>query len=552
MTRLFPAFVAAVLLAPLPCSAHAVVDLAIRFVAPEYVAANTTVPVDVIVDANAYDTADDVTLQIHVSNARTSSADDAWRCTNTSPDLIECTAGELAAGSHEVHLDVVAPSAGLLQIRATVGTADGFDPREDNNDVSLTIRVFDPARCTQRAPQRAGDLQWTESAGAASYDVFYGIDGETPHLQTSTSLTHSSTHVPGGRVTWFVRARFDSCPALDSPVATFESNGPPMQLATATVARDPLIGPASVAIDGTDVIVADAPAKKLYTFDTTTGALTPMPLYGDIVSAPPLFDGGITIGPGSFLYDADRGTHSVRFSDSTNYMYFVAGQPGSAGTIDGQGNAARFDAPTAIATTTDSQMFVTDAASNVVRRVAYNNAKFDFDVITVAGVAGPGAFSDGAGTTARFNEPTGVAVDAAGNVLVADRGNQVIRKIAPDGSVSTIAGIPTVAGHRDGDRSAALFNRPCGIAIDPWGNLYVTEEGNHDIRKIAPNGRVTTVAGDPSATGSSDGAGSDAHFTTPSLLAIAGDGTLWIPDAGNGRLVRAGPFGGEKRRAAHR
>jgi hypothetical protein len=551
VTRLFPVFLAAVLLVPLPCSAHAVVDLAIRFVAPEYVAAGTTVPVNVIVDANAYDSAYGVTLDIDVNNGSVSSADAAWRCT-TGPELIECAAEELKAGPHFVHLDVKVPSASPLRIRATVDSLGSFDPRGDNNDVTMTSRVFDPAQCTQSAPQITGDLQWTAVAGVTSYDVFYGIDGETPHLAGSTTETRSAIRVPGGSVSWFIRAHFDGCPALDSVAATFDSQNPAPRLVTVTAAHDPLVSPQSVAVNGTNIIVADAPAKKLYTFDSTTGVLAPMTLFGDIVTDPPLFDGGVTIGPGPYLYDADRGTHSIRFTDSTRYMFFAAGLARSAGTVDGRGNSARFDAPMGIAVTADAQIFVTDNVSNVVRRVSWNSTKFDFDVITYAGFPGSGGFADGMGAAVHFNEPTGIAVDTGGNVFVADRGNHVIRKIAPNGQVSTIAGTPAVPGHRDGDSSSALFDRPYGIAIDPWGNLYVTEESNHDVRRIAPNGRVTTVAGNPDVTGSSDGAGSDAHFLTPALLAIGPDGTLWIPDAGNGRLVHAALSSGEKRRATHR
>lgn len=540
MNRSLASLLIAVLFVPLPCSAHAVVDLAIRFVAPEYVAAGATVPVDVIVDANAYDSADDVTLQIHVSNGFATSADAVWHCTNAI-EVIACTAEELKAGPHAVHLAVTAPASSPLQIRATVGTADGFDPREDNNDVSMTSRVFDPAQCTQRAPQVTGEFQWTASSGVLSYDVFSGIDGETLHRLTATTETHPSLRVPGGTIKWYVRAHFDGCPALDSAIAVFESHTPPMRLAAVTVSRDPLVSPQSAAIDGSDVIVSDPAAQKLYTFDATKGTLTPRPLYGDVVTDPPLFDGGIAIGPGPYLYVADRGTHSVRFSDSANYMFFAAGQPRIGGTVDGQGNAARFDSPAAIAVTPDAQIFVSDDVANVVRRVAYNSTKFDFAVTTYAG---------GAGADIHFNQPSGIAVDGAGNLYVADRGNHVIRRIAANGLVTTIAGIPGIAGHRDADAATALFNAPHGIAIDPWGNLYVTEAGNHDIRKIAPNGRVTTVAGDPHTAGDNDGVGSDAHFTDPALLAVSADGTLWIPDSANGRLIRAAPFDGERRRAA--
>jgi DNA-binding beta-propeller fold protein YncE len=208
-------------------------------------------------------------------------------------------------------------------------------------------------------------------------------------------------------------------------------------------------------------------------------------------------------------------------------MYFAAGQPKAAGTVDGYGISTKFDAPAAIAVDGKGTFYITDSRSNLVRRMQYDSTKFDFKVTTFAGAAG----------TARFNEPTGLTVDPSGNVLVCDTGNHVIRRITPGGDVSTLAGTLGTAGHQDGSAANALFNRPLGIAIDPFGNLYVAEEGNHDIRKIAPNGHVTTVA---------------SGFDKPGLLTIAPDGSIWIPDAGNGRLLRAAPTTGQRRRAVRR
>jgi DNA-binding beta-propeller fold protein YncE len=542
----------AIVIVPVPCAGHAVVDVGVHFAAPEFVARGSTASIEVVVDALAYDSAYGVTLQIQINDARASSGDPIWRCIS-GPELIQCSAEELTAGPHPVRVDVKVPaSASEFRARATVDSLGSFDPNGANNSATVESRTFDPARCQQAPPQIAGDFEWTASPGAITYEIFYGIDGETPHVAGKTSDTRAPLNVPGGEVTWFVRARFDGCPALDSARSSFPSFGAPMKLAVVTSWRDGLMAPQSVAIYRSGIVVADPPSRRLYTFDPAGPALAPLRLFGDVVSDPPAFDGGITTGPGDYLYDADRSTHSVRLADSTQYMYFVAGQARAGGTVDGQGLMARFDAPAAIAVDAKGSFFITDSVSHVVRRMAYSSAKFDFTVTTYAGLAGSSGFADGGGSAARFNDPAGVAMDAAGNVLVADRGNHVIRRIAADGTVSTIAGAAGVAGHRDGVGASALFNRPYGVALDPWGNLYVTEEGNHDVRKIAPNRRVTTVAGDPQTPGRSDGVGAAAHFEHPALLAIASDGTLWIPDAGNGRLLRAAPSTGERRRAVRR
>jgi len=115
-------------------------------------------------------------------------------------------------------------------------------------------------------------------------------------------------------------------------------------------------------------------------------------------------------------------------------------------------------------------------------------------VTTLAGVAGVGGYFDGAGTAALFNQPTGLVVDGSGNVYVADTGNDIIRVVASDGTVRTLAGLPTIAGLLDGNGANAWFNQPKYLARDTNGNLYVTDIGNAAIRKITPAGDVTTLS----------------------------------------------------------
>ena len=116
--------------------------------------------------------------------------------------------------------------------------------------------------------------------------------------------------------------------------------------------------------------------------------------------------------------------------------------------------------------------------------------------MTLAGPAEQGAGAiDGQGNSARFNAPDLLAVDGSGNVYVADSGNHTIRKITPLGVVTTLAGKAGSAGSADGRGAAARFNAPSGVALDGAGNLYVSDYGDHTIRKITPQGDVTTFAG---------------------------------------------------------
>ncbi len=135
-------------------------------------------------------------------------------------------------------------------------------------------------------------------------------------------------------------------------------------------------------------------------------------------------------------------------------------------------------------------------------------------VTTLAGAARQYGSADGSGNAARFYRPPGVAVDSAGNVYVADTYNYEIRKVTPAGVVTTLAGIAGY-GSADGTGNAASFWDPSGVAMDSAGNVYVADTYNDEIRKITPAGVVTTLAGAAAQTGSADGTGSAARFNNP-------------------------------------
>lgn len=154
-----------------------------------------------------------------------------------------------------------------------------------------------------------------------------------------------------------------------------------------------------------------------------------------------------------------------------------------------------------------------------------------YTFFTIAGTAGPAGNVDGMGTAARFNGPTGIAVDIAGYVYVADTGNDTIRKISPVGAVSTLAGMAGQSGSADGKGANARFNLPRGIAVDSSANLYVCDTGNNTIRKITPDGTVTTLAGIAGVSGEGDGVGPSAQFGSPGSVAVDSQGNVYVLDA---------------------
>lgn len=166
--------------------------------------------------------------------------------------------------------------------------------------------------------------------------------------------------------------------------------------------------------------------------------------------------------------------------------------------------------------------------------------------LTVTTLAGsvPG-FANGAPTAAKFASPKGVAVDRAGNVYVADTDNHCIRKVAVNGQVTTLAG-SRKAGFKDGRATAAQFNEPQGIAVDAAGNVYVADTVNNAIRKITPRGVVTTLAGGKTAVGAKgavDGQGKAARFAWPVGLALDSRGTLFVSENVGARIRTVSPAG---------
>src|ERR1019366_703568 len=162
---------------------------------------------------------------------------------------------------------------------------------------------------------------------------------------------------------------------------------------------------------------------------------------------------------------------------------------------------------------------------------------------TLAGLAGSSGSADGTGSTARFYVPIGVAVDGAGNLFVADSSNHTIRKVTPTGVVTTLAGSAGNPGSADGTGSAAQFSMPEGVAVDGVGNVFVADSGNHTIRKVTPAGVVTTLAGSAVNSGSTDGTGSDARFYICWGVAVDGAGNVFVADSGNNAIRKVTPEG---------
>ena len=205
----------------------------------------------------------------------------------------------------------------------------------------------------------------------------------------------------------------------------------------------------------------------------------------------------------------------------------IAGD-GRSGFADAVGVQARFADPYGMAIDRKGTLYVADAGdNNRIRKIAPGGA-----VTTLAGSSE--GYADGTGAAAAFNTPSGIALDKDGNLYVADTGNNAIRKVTPEGVVTTVAGNGT-AGDADGPALDARFNGPMGVAVDGKGNIYVADTYNDRIRRIGVDGKVVTLAG-LAAPGYADGTAAEAMFDTPTAIVLDAQGALLVADTQNGAV----------------
>jgi gliding motility-associated-like protein len=299
---------------------------------------------------------------------------------------------------------------------------------------------------------------------------------------------------------------------------------------------------------------------------TNTGGAVPATIYGQVSTVAGNFNivTGVAVDASGNIYVEDYGNNQIKKITTGGTISVFAGN-GSSGLINGPGSIASFNDPDGLVADAAGNIYVGDEANNVIRKITPAGS-----VVTLAGNGSAGS-ADGTGTAASFYFPRGLAVDATGNVYVADQVNNLIRKVTALGVVTTIAG-NTVGGFADGTGTAASFNSPMGVGLDLAGNLYVADAGNNAIRKITPagvvstfakglnypreirvdgtgnfyetdensntikrissGGIVTTLAG-TGQTGNTDGAFNMAKFNQPIGLILDGAGNLIIGDAFN-------------------
>lgn len=249
------------------------------------------------------------------------------------------------------------------------------------------------------------------------------------------------------------------------------------------------------------------------------------------------------------IYVADRTNNRIRRIDAENGSVTTIAGTGLSGFLDSNRENASFNLPEYLLLD-DSKLLIADTANDRIRVIDISdisaigsdtNSNSDLTVATIAGLASTAGNRDGASSVSLYSSPYGMVTDASGNIYVADRANNLIRKIDANNVSSVFAGT-TQAGALDGFRLNASFSSPSDLAFDSAGNLYVADYGNHLIRKIAQDGTVTTLAGDGTA-GFADGLGTAAKFRNPIGLAIDASDNIYVSDYNNDRIRKIDNLG---------
>jgi sugar lactone lactonase YvrE len=363
------------------------------------------------------------------------------------------------------------------------------------------IRMVTPAGVITTLARRVDDLGFADGMGAAARDFIpRGVAVHAGWVYVADEYNHCIRRVSPGGV-----------------VSTLAGNGAP-GYADGPGAFAHFNAPSGVAVDANGTVyVADSGNRRIRRVApdgvvTTVGG-----------SGLTRFTEGLVVDVSGTIYVADFRRLRIRKVLPARAVRTLL--------ADGSRWTRFYD----VAVDANGTVYGAHSSSHRIQRVSPEGV-----VTTLAG-GGVEGFADGTGVAARFKFPRGVAVDANGTVYVADSGNLRIRKVTPEGVVTTLAG-SGVEGFADGPGAFAYFNDPSGVAVDANGTVYVADSGNRRIRKVTPGGVVTTLAGN-GAPGFADGPGAFAHFDAPSIVAVDANGTVYVADNANRRIRKVTPEG---------
>jgi sugar lactone lactonase YvrE len=305
-----------------------------------------------------------------------------------------------------------------------------------------------------------------------------------------------------------------------------------------------MMNPWGIAMDGSDLLIADSGNARIRRYRPDANLITTVlgtgtaGFNGDSKSvrdtnlSNPLF----VLTAGGHTYVADTYANRIRKVDATTGLVTTLAGNGSGG-FSGDGGAAAFATlanPSCVAVGASETVYIADSGNHAIRKVSSEGS-----ITTIVGTGQSGFSNDGKrGTIAQVRYPEGVILGPGGTLYIADSGNNRIRKLSPDGIVTTVAGDGTQGfGGDGGPATKAKFSRPIGMALAPDGSLYVADSGNRRVRVILPNGTIQTIAGNgTNAYEGDNGPALQAGFGRPTWLALDAKGDLYVSDSGTGEL----------------
>ncbi len=452
---------------------------------------------------------------------------------------------------HPVATGGVAPNE-YRDIQIIFGTLPPLAPTISREPQSQTVLLGNSAAFTVAAGGNpAPGYQWQRKAtGGSTWSTLTDGGGYTG--SGTSNLTVSANNLANSGDQFQCIASNGSDSVTSSPATLTITSG----LTVTTLAGQTTNGGFA---DGTGTnaqffypydVVTDG-SGNVYVADFENNAVRKMTPAGVVSTLSQSFFGpqGIAVDAASNIYVANTYDQTIQKVTQDGVVSVLAGSSGSTGTNDGANDNALFNYPWGMAVDGATNIYVADAASSTIRKITPTGP--DWVVTTIAGSANNTGSADGTNSDALFDNPAGLAIDAAGNIYVADTINDTIRKITPDVTgtnwvVSTIAGQAGVSGSRDGSSGgkggnsvSAQFYSPSGVAVDTAGNVYVADTYNALIRKITPQGVVTTLAGSAFNTGSADGFLTGAQFNFPYGVAVDNGGNIYVADTYN-HVIRVG------------
>jgi streptogramin lyase len=443
-----------------------------------------------------------------------------WRANGTNlvdGSAVSTTCGSLVTGAGSPSLLLFPVVLGCDGLVFDAVATNGVAPPAQSTPALLTV-IAAPA-----PPIITAQPMDVTVSGAGPWDVSFFVGGNgapTPTAQWQTSTD--------GGVTWtnIVGATSSS---YATTIASAASSGRKFRAIFTNASGSATSNAATFTVTGSIATLSLLAGDPL-----VSGSVD-----GSVFAAPhfrsPL---GLSVDAMGNIYVADYENSAIR-QISTTGIVTIAGRAAAPGSNDGPGNVARFDHAAGVVSDSGGTLYVTDTNNATIRVVQPLGSA----VTTLAGTTGQLGTLDGTGAAARLNHPVSPALDALGNLYFADQFSHTIRKIAPGGVVTTLAGAGGSAGYLDATGPMARFNQPTGVATDATGNVYVVDYANHVIRKITPTGDVTTLAGTAGQPGSADGTGAAARFRNPQGMTADAAGNLYVTDTGNSIVRKITPAG---------